>query len=264
MKRSLLVLLAAAALPASAGVHFNGDIHYGQYKPEGFVSFNGKTPLVIGENYKLGRDAGIGADIHFDVGHWNFGAGGWQSSFKESGAPSYGFVLNGVPLSTADILSNRLDVTQYDAWGSYEWDLAKYVPGVSMQLGPMVKAVRTTVKTRINFPMNSAANTEDSTNDTALAIGGRFHVGFIKDLLSLDAQAAFNVTSDHRYQDLQAKLAIHPVPFFYAGVGYRDNRVQARAGNFDLYSGTWNNDRFDVKQRGWNVFLGWRIGAGGR
>lgn len=264
MKRSLLVLLAAAALPASAGLHFNGDIHYGQYEPDGAVAFDGKEALVIGENYKLGRDAAIGANIHFDIGHWNFGAGGWQSAYKEAGAPSYPFVVNGVTLNTSDILSNRLEITQYDAWGSYEWDLAKYVPGVSLQLGPQVKAVRTTVKTRIRFPLNSAANSEDSTHDTALAAGARFHIGFLKDILSVDAQAAFNVGGNHRYQDLSAKFAVHPVPFLYFGVGYRDNRAQALAGSFDLASATWNDDRFDVKQRGWNAFVGWRIGAGGR
>ncbi len=263
MQGSILALLAAAALPAFAGIHFNGDVNGGRYEPDGSLSFSGQKPLVIGENYKLGKDAGLGLNVTFDVGRFNFGAGGWKADYKENGAPKYAFQFNGVTFNASDVLSNRLDMTQYDAWASYEWDLAKYVPGVSFQTGPMVKATRTTAKTRF-VNLTNGATAGDETSDTALSAGGRLHLGFVKDLISVDAQAAFSPGSGHKYREMEARFAVHPMPFFYVGAGWRDTRAEATSGTYDAATGTFTDDRFDIGQKGWQLFLGWRIGMGGR
>ena len=257
-----LAFIACSSLPLMAGgVHFNGDVFGGRFDPDGMVAFNGSSPLVIGQNYKLNKGSAFGANIYFDVGHINFGVGGMQSTYKQDGAPSYGFTYNGIPFNTSDILSNKMNVTQYDAFVSYEWDLTKYVPGVALQTGPMLKAAKTDVTSEV-VDLYNGNRFKQSQSATALAIGGRLHLGFVKDLLAIDAEAAISVGGSKRYHDYQAKFSVHPVPFFNFGVGYRDNRAESR-GDFNN-SGFSNNDQFDVGQKGFIAFLGWRIGMGGR
>lgn len=259
---SALALVACSSLPLMAGgVHFNGDVFGGRFDPAGSVSFAGSNELIIGRNYKLNKGPAFGANIYFDVGHINFGVGGMQSSYKQDGAPEYGFTYNGVRFNTSDFLSNKLNVTQYHAFVSYEWDLTKYVPGVALQTGPMLQAVKTDVTSEV-INLTRGTRSKQSQSATALAIGGRIHLGFVKDLLALDGQVAFSVGGSKRYHDFQARFSVHPVPFFNFGVGYRDNRAESR-GDFSS-SGYASNDQFDVGQKGFIAFLGWRIGMGGR
>lgn len=254
----LTLALGALTLPALAGVHFNAELNGGRYEPSGSIGFGpsgdplgGPTEMLIldgnstVDHLDLDHANGLGASLHFDVGHWNFGMRGWRNGYH-SKLPGYDLDLN---------------MMQAEAFVSYEWDLAKYVPGVAFQLGPQAKVVRTNVELEAN--MSGVRVFDDEMDVTTPAIGGRLHLGFVKDLIQVKIDASIWPSGDRRYRDLQGRFAIHPLPFLHFGVGYRDQNVEDRSGKAAFAGAPYDDNHLDMNQRGAFLFIAFRIGAGG-
>lgn len=218
-----LCFLAGSASSAAALPGFEAGVRGIYWFPDLSAKVQSFTPPPVGTKFDAEDDLGVGdenipaGEVFLRIGRLHLRAGYTPVSFDGRNTLTRDIVFNGQTFSISEEVVSRLDVEMFD--GEVQVDLLRpdlVAANFSLGLVAKVKHVdgevelRTTAQTerkdfRTPFPM------------VGVAVG----VGFLEDMLRVDARGGGIAFSGNRLVEGDASLSVIPFPFLRFQGGFR-------------------------------------------
>jgi outer membrane protein len=226
MRRILVAAAAAAMLAvASTGAHaleFGARGAYWFPKLSGTVQTTtaGMPDTPIDVKYTLGiRDENIPfGEAFLRAGNLTLRAGYSQIKFDGNQRLSQTITFNGQTYTATDNVVSALDMKMLD--GEVQYDLLRPDAGIAgFNLGLLLKVKYVDGKVALDSAA-AGKSTEDFKAPIPM-VGAAVGIGFLKDMIRVDARGAGVAYSGNHLVDVDAYASLHPLPFVSLQGGYR-------------------------------------------
>jgi hypothetical protein len=209
----------AAALAIEAGIR--AEYWFPSLSGNAQTTTNGvpDTPFDLKDTLGIQDENLPFGEAFLGVSRFTFRLGYTPVKYDGSSTLSQDFRFNGQPFTAGDTIASRFELDLFE--GQLQFDLLRPSVGVaSVNLGLILQGIYVDGSIRVQSGGTGASTTEDFRLGAPL-VGVAAGVGFLKDMIRVDARATGMAYSGSHLYEVDAYASFVPFPFLRLQGGYK-------------------------------------------